>query len=160
MEIRACRDGDRDAVLDIFREVVRAGETYAFAPDTDREAAARIWFAPGAHVYVAVEAGQVLGSCFLKPNQPGLGDHVANGGFMVAEAVRGRGLGRRLGLFAIAEARRIGFTAMQFNFVVSSNTGAVRLWQDLGFQILGTVPGAFRHVRLGPVDVHIMYQAL
>ncbi len=158
--IRPAISADKPAILRIFSEVVRAGATFAFDPATDNAAAERIWFADGAHVYAAVVDGAVLGSCFLKPTQPGLGDHVANGGFMVAEAARGRGVGRALGDFAIQEARRLGFRAMQFNFVVASNTGAVTLWQDLGFEIIGTVPDAFRHARLGLTDIHIMYRRL
>ncbi len=158
--IRPATLEDRPAVTAIFRQVVRAGDAFAFDPQTDETEAERLWFAPGAHVYVAEANGQILGSAYLKPNQPGLGDHVANGGFMVSAAARGQGLGRTLGAFAIEEARRLGFTAMQFNFVVASNTAAVALWRDLGFAIIGTVPRAFRHTKLGPVDVHIMYRDL
>jgi GNAT superfamily N-acetyltransferase len=103
---------------------------------------------------------QILGSIFIKPTQPSLGDHIANAGFMVSVKARGRGLGRQLGEFAIPEAKRLGFTAMQFNYVVASNEGAVKLWLDLGFEIIGTVPGAFRHLSLGPIDIHIMHRVV
>jgi len=110
--------------------------------------------------YVAVEGEQIVGSYYLKPNQPGLGSHIANAGFMVAEGQSGKGIGRTMGLHALEEARRTGFQAMQFNFVVSTNTRAVALWQSLGFSIIGTVPQAYRHRMLGLVDIHIMHRFL
>ncbi len=157
----ACLD-DRAAVIDLFQEVVGRADSFSFDPNTDREGAEAIWFAPDAHVYVAQMGpeGPVLGSCFIKPNQPGLGNHVANGGFMVAGAARGKGLGRALGEFAIVEAARLGFSAMQFNFVVVSNEGAVKLWLELGFAVVGRIPQAFRHGELGLTDVLIMHRRL
>ena len=108
----------------------------------------------------ADEAGMLLGTYYIKPNQPGLGAHVCNCGYIVAAAVRGQGIASRLCEHSQEEARRLGFRAMQFNLVVSTNTGAVRLWQTLGFPIVGTLPGAFNHPRLGYVDAYVMYKQL
>lgn len=158
--IRPVLPEDRAAILDMFLQVVARGDAYAFSPDTDEAEAARIWFAPGAHVYAAETDERVTGSFYIKPNQPGLGDHVANAGFMVNRLARGRGLGRAMGVFALDEARRLGYRAMQFNFVVATNEPALRLWKDLGFTIAGTIPHAFRHSTKGFVDVHIMHRKL
>src|SRR5262245_21597749 len=159
--IRPFEPADAPAVWGIFRAVVAGGDTFAFDETYTEEQALTFWTKPPTRGYVAVdEAGTVLGTCFIRPNQPGRGRHVANAGFMVAEAARGKGVGRATGEFALAEARRLGFTAMQFNFVVSSNGPAVALWKDLGFRVIGTVSGGFRHKDLGPVDVFVMYRDL
>jgi GNAT superfamily N-acetyltransferase len=157
--IRPTTPADDDAIVAIFREVVVAGETFAFPADMPRADVLKFWTGPPARAYVAELDGLVVGSSFIKPNQPDRGSHVANGGFMVAEAARGRGVGRALGEHAIDEARQLGFRAMQFNFVVATNP-AVKLWRDLGFAIVGTLPGAFRHPTRGFVDVHVMYREL
>lgn len=141
-------------------DVVWQGDSFPFSPHTTRSEAEALWYAPQAAVYVMEQDGEVRGSFYLKPNQPALGDHVANGGFMVSKAARGRGVGRAMGLLALEEARRLGYTAMQFNFVVSSNETAVALWRDLGFSVVGLIPDAFRHLSLGPTDVLIMYRRL
>ena len=144
----------------MFHDIVGRGDTYSFAPDTDEEEARRLWITEPQAAYVAVDAGHVLGSYYLKPNQPGLGAHVCNAGFMTVAEARGRGIGRAMGVHSMDEARRLGFLGMQFNFVASTNRGAIALWKDLGFEIVGTVPGAFRHPADGFVDVHVMYQRL
>ncbi len=159
--IRRATQADEDIIWDIFRAVVASGDTYAFDPQTPREEALAYWFRPGTHTYVAEgEDGRVVGTYILKPNQPALGSHVANAGFMVSPAARGFGVGRRMGEHCLGEARRLGFRAMQFNFVVSTNEAAVRLWQQLGFHIVGTLPGAFRHAQHGFVDAYVMFKAL
>lgn len=159
--IRYATPADEDAIWSIFHAVVAPGDTYAFDPHTSREEALAYWFRPGTHTYVAEsEDGRVVGTYILKPNQPALGSHVANAGFMVSPEARGLGVGRRMGEHCLAEARQLGFRAMQFNFVVSTNEAAVRLWQQLGFQIVGTLPGAFRHARHGFVDAYVMFKAL
>lgn len=133
---------------------------YVFDPQTSREDALAYWFRSDTHTYVAENDGRVVGTYILKPNQPALGSHVANAAFMVSPSARGTGVGRHMGEHCLAEARRLGFRAMQFNFVVSTNEPAVRLWQQLGFQTVGTLPGAFRHAQLGFVDAHVMYRTL
>lgn len=160
VKIRQAGAADEERIWEIFQTVVASGDTYAFAPDTPRHEALAYWFRPDTHTYVAEEGDDIIGTYILRPNQPGLGNHVANAAFMVALPARRRGVGRRMGEHCLEEARRLGFRAVQFNFVVSTNTAAVRLWQKLGFQIVGTLPGAFRHCRMGFVDVYVMYRAL
>lgn len=160
LRIRAAESRDHSRISDIFRAVVRKGDTYVYPPDSTHEQALAIWLAPGNRVYVAEVDGRVEGTYYLRPNQIGLGAHVVNAGFMVAEDVFSRGIGSRMGEHAIAEARTLGFRAMQFNFVVSTNTRAVALWKRLGFQVVGTSPGAFNHAQLGYVDALIMHRSL
>src|SRR5438067_7619123 len=131
--IRAATQADADAIWSIFHAVVAPGDTYVFDPQMPREEAMAYWCRPDTHTYVAESDGQVVGTYVLKPNQPALGSHVANAAFMVSPDARGSGIGRRMGEHALAEARRLGFRAMQFNFVASTNEPAVRLWQQLGF---------------------------
>jgi ribosomal protein S18 acetylase RimI-like enzyme len=160
LTVRDATDSDRDAIWDIFRVVVASGDTYAFDPDIARTDALAYWMQPPNHCHVAEHHGTVVGTYILKANQPGLGSHVANAAFMVAPSARGIGVGQAMGEHCLAEARRQGFRAMQFNFVVSSNDSAVRLWQRLGFAIVGTLPGAFRHATKGYVDAYVMYRSL
>jgi L-amino acid N-acyltransferase YncA len=158
LNIRPATDSDRDAIWEIFREVIATGDTYPLDSNISREDALAYWFQRGAGVYVAEEDRHLLGSYTLHPNQSGGGAHVANAAFIVSTAARGKGIGRAMGEHCLQEARRLRFRAMQFNFVVSTNESAVRLWQDLGMKIVGTLPGAFRHPTRGYVDVYVMYQ--
>src|SRR6185295_2921854 len=144
----------------IFQAVVRPGDTYAFSPDISRQDAMAWWMAPAAHAYVAVEHGAVVGTYVVKPNQPGLGSHVANAAFMVAPSAQGRGIGRQMGEHCLSQARQLGFRAMQFNLVVATNEPAVALWKALGFDIVATLPGAFDHRQHGFVDAYVMYRVL
>lgn len=158
--IRPVEKADHDAIRAIFMEIVRAGETYVFPMDLPESEFPRHWLGPGMHTYVAEERGRVVGTYMMKPNQLGLGNHVANGSFMVPEAERGRGRGRAMGEHALKEAKRLGYRAMQFNMVVATNTPAIRLWESLGFHIAGTLPGAFRLKDRHLTDAHIMYRKL
>jgi L-amino acid N-acyltransferase YncA len=158
--IREATELDRDAVWEIFHAVVAGGDTYVFDPETPRDEAMGYWFQAGARTYVAEDDGRVVGTYLLKPNQPGLGAHVANAAFMVSPTARGLGVGRAMGEHAIDQARRLGYRAMQFNFVVSTNAAAVALWKRLGFDVVGTLPGAFRHASLGFVDAYVMFRSL
>ena len=160
INIRLATDSDRDAIWNIFHEVVATGDTYVFDPNTSREEALAYWFRDDTHTYVAQQSGKVVGSYVLRPNRPGLGAHVSNASFIVAKSARGLGVGRGMGEHCLSEARRLGFRAMQFNFVVSTNESAVHLWQQLGFKIVGTLPGAFRHSKKGYVDVYVMFRSL
>ncbi len=161
MRIRPAMEADHEAIWAIFHQVVQARDSFAFDPDISREVALRFWAGLGTHTYVAENSdGRIVGSYYLKPNQPGLGDHVANAGYMVEPAARSQGIARAMGEHSLDEGRRLGYLAIQFNFVVATNHAAIHLWQQLGFRILGTVPGAFRHGQLGQVDVHIMFRAL
>lgn len=160
MDIRKAERTDDDAIWDIFRAVIATGDTYVFDPAMSRADALAYWLRPENHTYVAENDGRIAGTYLFKANQPGLGAHVANAAFMVSPTARGLGVGRRMGEHCLAEARRAGFRAMQFNFVVSTNDAAVKLWQQLGFEIVGRLPGAFRHAQLGFVDAYVMFQSL
>jgi len=159
-DIRQAMGGDEDAIWEIFRQVIAAGDTYAIAPDAPREALSLHWLAPQMHTYVCERDGQVVGTYILKPNQGGGGGHVANAAFMVHPEARRQGLGDALCQHALDEARRLGFAAIQFNLVVSTNAAAIALWRKHGFQIIGTTPQAFQHPTQGLVDAHIMHRML
>jgi L-amino acid N-acyltransferase YncA len=160
VEIRKATATDRDAIWDIFREVVAVSDTYAFDPGMSRQDALGYWFQANTRTHIAESSGRILGTYILRPNQSGGGSHVANAAFMVARDARGQGIGRAMSEHCLSEARRLGFRAMQFNFVVSTNESAIRLWKQLGFKIVGTLPGAFRHPEKGYVDVYVMYRSL
>ena len=159
-QIRQATAADSDAIWDIFRAVVVTGDTYAFDPGISRDDALAYWLHPSNWRYVAEREGNIVGTYILKANQPGLGSHVANAAFMVSPRARGFGVGRAMGEHSLSEARRLGFRAMQFNFVVSTNESAVGLWQQLGFKIVGTLPRAFRHSEKGFVDAYVMFRSL
>lgn len=159
IRIRQAVQADFDQIWPIFHDVVAQGDTYVFAPDTPRAEAYHVWMEQPTMTYVAEDdTGMIVGTAFIKPNQPGLGSHVCNAGFMVRADQRGKGIGRLLGDHVVQEATRMGFRAMQFNMVVSTNQAGVRLWQQLGFSIVGTLPLAFHHQTLGFVDAYIMYR--
>ena len=160
MTIRPATSADADAIYRIFHAVVAGGDTYTFLPDTPRANAVAYFLGPGIRSWVLEDEGRVIGMYKLIPNHAGLGSHVANASFMVDPAAQGKGAGRLMGEHCLDEARRAGFEAMQFNFVVSTNTAAVQLWQKLGFEIVGTLPKAFRHARLGHVDALVMHRFL
>lgn len=160
LEIRNHRPEDESAIAEIFAQIVATADSYPFTPDTPATAAIDFWCRRVSACRVATIDGVVVGSAYIKPNLPGLASHVCNAGFMVAAEARGRGLGRRLCEDAMAEARRLGFRAMQFNAVVASNRTAVELWQRCGFSIIGTVPEGFAHGRHGWTDLHIMFRRL
>lgn len=161
MLIREYIETDWSAVWPIFQEVVAAGDTYAYDPVWSSDEAQAVWVeAPPGLTVVACDGSQVLGTAKMGPNRPGPGSHVATASFMVARDTRGRGVGRALGEYALSWARDEGYAAMQFNAVVESNHSAVRLWQSLGFQIIGTVPEAFEHSTLGRVGLHVMHRRL
>jgi L-amino acid N-acyltransferase YncA len=160
MNIRPALESDRDVIWKIFQATVAPGDAFVYHPNTPREEAMAYWFAKGTRTYVAERDCKIVGSYILRPNRPGLGDHVSNAGFMVDPTARGLGVGRAMGEHALAEARRLGYHAMQFNFVISTNESAVHLWQRLGFKIVGTLPGAFRHARKGFVDAYVMFRSL
>lgn len=161
-QFRPARETDWPAIWTIISEVIATGDTYPYPPDMDQSAGRSAWMQEGGRgqTYVALYDGEIVGTAYLKPNQPGLGDHVANAGWMLSSSSRGRGLGRKFAEFVIDDARVRGFTGMQFNAVVSTNRKAIDLWRSLGFEIVGTVPDAFRHSEHGPVAIHVMYRAL
>jgi L-amino acid N-acyltransferase YncA len=156
--IRPMTPDDWPRVWPFFDEVVRTGETYAYPPDLTSEQARALWtMTPPGQTVVLEDGGEVLGSATMGPNRPGRGSHVGTASFMVASAARGRGVGRRLGEYVVQWHRDAGFRAIQFNAVVETNTAAVRLWQSLGFRIVGTVPEAFDSREHGLVGLHVMH---
>ena len=156
MSIRTATEDDWPAIWPFWRDIVEAGETYAYPLGATSEQARGWWF-DGSHVVVLEEDGAVLGSAKMGPNRPGRGAHVGTASVMVDAAARGRGVGRRLGEHVVQWHRDEGFAAIQFNAVVESNTVAVRLWQELGFRVVGTVPEAFDSASHGLVGLHVMH---
>lgn len=160
LQIRPMTAADFDRFWPTFQAVVAAGETYAFDPGLGFEQARQLWLETPQQVFVAEAQGELLGSYYLKANASGPGSHVSNCGYMVCEAARGRGVARQMCEHSQQLARSLGYLAMQFNSVVSSNDAAVALWQKLGFEIVGRLPRAYRHARLGLVDCLVMYKWL
>lgn len=160
MEIRNAAETDKEAIWKILEPVIRAGDTYTLPRDMSCDEALGYWFSPGHEVLVAEENGQILGTYFLQANQKGGGAHVANCGYMTAPWATGRGIARAMCQHSLETARARGFRAMQFNFVVSTNERAVRLWQSMQFEIVGRLPGAFMHPTLGAVDALVMFRRL
>jgi len=177
LEIRKAAEEDKPEIWKIIKAVIAPGDTYTFAPDSTEEEMIAFWCSPEKHTYVAVwsEApqragildnessrsnGQIVGTFFLKANQPGLGAHVGNAGYMVAPEAKGKRVGRTMAEYSLEESRRLGFKSIQFNFVVKSNAVAVKLWQDVGFEIIGEIPEAFNHAENGLTNAYIMYRKL
>lgn len=160
VNIRPATDDDKPAVWQIIKAVIAGGDTYTFAPETPEAEMISFWFSPEKHVYVAEDDGRVLGTYWLRANQPGLGDHVGNGGYMVSPDAKGKGVGKQMALHSIEEARALGFHSIQFNFVVKSNTVAVDLWKSVGFEVIGEIPDAIRHSKNGLTNAYIMYRKL
>ena len=152
---------DYDGVWEIFLNVISRGDVFSFLPETPKSDLKKLWFADNMDTFVAVDnSGKIVGSYYVKPNQPGLGSHIANGGYMVHSEEKGKGIGRLLCQHSIDFAREKGYLGMQFNMVISTNASAVKLWKSFGFSIIGTIPQAFRHQKLGLVDAYIMYKSL
>jgi ribosomal protein S18 acetylase RimI-like enzyme len=161
IRIRELGADDWPRVWALLRDTFARGDTYTFAPDSSEAEVRKAWVESPSATFVAVDAADtLLGTYFIKPNQPGLGAHVSNCGYVVAPQAAGRGVATAMCEHSQAWSIERGFRAMQFNFVVSANERAVRLWQHLGFEIVGRLPGAFRHAGLGFVDAYIMYKQL
>jgi GNAT superfamily N-acetyltransferase len=161
VDVREATGEDWPRIWPVFREVVQAGETYAYDPDLSSDQARRLWLLPPpSRTVVADDGGELLGTATMGPNRPGRGSHVGTASFMVASAARGRGVGRALGEHVVGWHREAGFRGIQFNAVVETNTAAVSLWRSLGFTVVGTVPGAFLHPRHGYVGLHVMHLPL
>lgn len=159
--IRRADDRDWPAIWAVLEPVFREGCTYAYAPDISESEARHAWMVLPAKTFVCEDdEGRVVGTYYLKPNQPGQGRHVANAGYVVSPAARGFGVASAMCEHSQQAARDMGFRAMQFNFVVSTNTGAVRLWKRHGFDVVGTLPQAFFHPQLGEVDAFVMFKRL
>lgn len=160
MPIRPARPEDWPSIWAIVEPTIRAGETYALAADMSEDAARAYWLAPDKETFVADEEGSILGTYYLRANQAGGGGHVCNCGYMTSVHATGRGIARRMCLHSLDHARKRGYRAMQFNFVVGTNERAVRLWQSLGFDVVGRLPLAFLHPTQGYVDALVMFRSL
>lgn len=160
MDIRPATEADWPAIWAVMEPTIREGETYALPLDMEPAAARAWWMAAGHEVFVAEADGEVLGTYFLRPNQPGPGSHVGNCGYMVSHHAFGRGVARAMCEHSQSRGRERGFRAIQFNFVVSTNTRAMATWQGMGFHIAGTMPGGFRRPDGTFVDAHMMFKTL
>ena len=158
--IREATETDWQPVWALFRLVAASGEVFAYDENTTEAVARKLWFDSPATCFVAELDGQFAGTYYVRPNHPGRGSHVANAGYMVAPEFRSRGLAQAMCEHSLNSARRLGFTAMQFNFVVESNSAAVKVWEKCGFAIVGRLPGAFRHRELGFVDSLVMFRKI
>lgn len=161
MIIRKATTEDYDAIWEIFSEVIQPGDTYIFAEGTPKSDLHKLWFADYMHTYVAEGGnGEIVGTYIIKPNHLDRGSHIANGSYMVKPAAQGKGIGHLLCEHSLEVAKTIGFNAIQFNIVISTNKAAIRLWEKFGFKIIGTTPKGFRHKELGLVDTYIMFKEL
>ncbi len=161
LEITRATEADFDLIWPIFRDIVATGDTYVYAPDITYEGAKIVWFDSKFQTFVARQNGETVGAYVIRPNHRDLGNHIANAAYIVAAEARGQGIGRKLAEDSFKQAKAAGYKAMQFNFVVSTNETAINLWKSCGFQIIGTVPNAYRHQQLKQlVPIHIMYRDL
>lgn len=160
MRIRQATENDFDQIWPIFHEIVSVGETYAYASNTSKQEANRLWMGLPRRTYVAEDDDLIEGTYYIKTNQAGPGSHVCNCGYMVAAKARGKGVATSMCEHSQQVAIELGYKAMQFNFVAASNDGAVRLWEKLGFDIVGRLPGAFNHPAQGYIDALVMYKWL
>lgn len=160
LTVRPALSTDADEIWRMLEPVLRAGESYPLPRDWTRDAALALWFMPGHEVFVAEVDGAVCGTYYLQANQLGAGAHIANCGYATAANATGKGVATAMCRHSLQRATDRGFKAMQYNFVVSSNTRAVALWQHLGFRIVGTIPAAFDHPRFGLVDAYVMHRFL
>ena len=160
LTIRPFTESDWPALWPVIREILAAGETYPYPRETAENEAHALWIERSDQVFVAERGGMMVGTYYIRPNQPGLGDHICNSGFMVSSDARGGGIGRAMGEHALVAAAERGYRAMQFNLVLVSNPASIRIWQQLGFETVGRIPQAFRHSSLGLVDALIMYRRL
>lgn len=160
MLIRRAIGADFESVWRIFQAVIEPEDTYVFSSDTSREDAFFYWFGGGITSYIVEQDHQIAGMYKLVSNQRDRGSHVANASFMVDPNCQGQGIGKAMGLHCLKEAKKLGYLAIQFNFVVSTNVAAITLWKKLGFSIVGTLPKAFNHKKLGYVDAYVMYRLL
>lgn len=159
--IRPFESDDWAAVWQIIQPVFRAGETYAFSPEISEAEAQTVWITAPSQTYVATnKRDKIIGTYYIKPNQPTLGAHVCNCGYIVSHTVRGQGIATLMCTHSQAEAKRLGFRAMQFNLVVATNSAAIHLWQKMGFETVGTLPSAFHHLQAGYVDALVMFKSL
>jgi ribosomal protein S18 acetylase RimI-like enzyme len=145
VKIRKATTSDCEEIWDIIRDVISRGDTYVFSPNSSKEKMLGFWMSADKHTYVALVDGKISGTFFIKDNEPDLGSHIANAGYMTAPTAFGKGIGKTMCEFSMREAKRLGYKAMQFNIVIKTNENAVSLWKKLGFEIIGEIPDAFQH---------------
>lgn len=160
LTIRPAEPRDRAAIWAILEPMIRPGETYTIPPDISEEDALAYWLGPDRAAFVAEREGVVVGTYYIRANQTGGGAHVCNCGYVTGAAARGQGVARAMCAHSLTEAKARGFEAMQFNFVIATNEGAIRLWERMGFETVGRLPGAYLHPTAGYVDALVMYRAL
>jgi len=160
MHIRKATEDDWESIWPIFREIIKSGETYAYETNTSKQQGLEIWLTSPRETFVYEEHGKILATYYIKTNQSGPGKHVCNCGYMVSSSARGRGLATEMCRHSQKTALKLGYKAMQFNFVASSNTSAIHLWKKLGFKTVGSLPKAFNHPKQGLIDAFIMYKWL
>jgi L-amino acid N-acyltransferase YncA len=160
MNIRPATAKDFPEIWHIFQSIITKGDTYVNRAETTQDEALSKWMDKKAKTFIAENNGKIVGAYLIRPNHLDRGSHIANASYIVDENTRGIGVGKALGLHSIATAKELNYRAMQFNFVVSTNTAAVKLWQSIGFEIIGTIPQAFNHGTLGYVDAYIMFRKL
>ncbi len=160
INIRKSNNTDANEIWEILKPIIREGDSFAFSPQSTKDEMLGYWFHKSKHTYTALLDEKIVGTFFIQDNQPGLGSHIANAGYATLPKAYGQGIGKQMGIFSLEEARRLGYKAMQFNIVVKTNERAVRLWENIGFKIVGEIPEAFQHRTLGLVNAYIMYQKL
>lgn len=160
LTIRKAKDEDFPGIWEIFHLVIKAGNSYVYAPTTTKEDAYNLWMSPLNQTYVCLIEDTIVGTYYIKDNHPDLGSHVSNAGYMVHPAKNGQGIGQAMAQHSFEEAKKLGYMAMQYNLVVSTNTPAINLWKKLGFEIIGKAPKSFKHSEYGYVDAYIMHRFL
>jgi ribosomal protein S18 acetylase RimI-like enzyme len=160
LAIRKAASKDAKRIWAIIEPIIREGSTYVFASDSSETKMLDYWMAADKQTYVAEVEGEIVGTFYLKANQPDRGSHVVNAGYMVSPQAAGQGIGKAMAEFSFVEAKRLGFNAMQFNYVVKTNTVAVNLWKKLGFQVVGEIPEAFDHPVFGLTNVYVLHRKL
>lgn len=160
LKITKATEQDFDEIWKIFQPIVQAGGTYVYRPDISREEAVSIWFDKTYDTYLAKLDDKIIGAYVIRPGHRDLGSHISNAAYIITDKYRGNGYGEILGKHSITQAQKLGYKAMQFNYVVSTNKVAINLWRKLGFSIVGTIPRAYNHPKLGYVDIHIMHRKI
>lgn len=160
LEIRKAISADTGQIWKIIQQIILKGDTYVFDPESTKGEMLAYWCGQDKHTCVAIENDKIVGTFFIKDNQPGLGSHIANAAYMTLPAVSGQGIGKTMGEFSLEEAKRLGYKAMQFNMVIKSNERALRLWEKLEFKIVGEIPEAFNHKQNGLTNAYILYRKL
>jgi ribosomal protein S18 acetylase RimI-like enzyme len=151
---------DKSKIWQILQSIIAGGDVFSYPPDTSEAQMMAYWCAPEKHTFIALLEGEIVGTFFMQNNQPGLGSHIVNAGYAVSPLAHGQGIGAKMCEFSLEEARNMGYKAMQYNIVVKSNENAVHLWLKMGFRIVGEIPNAFNHARLGMTNAYVMYREL